>query len=323
MSIHPSHRMTTERHPNHHDDYCSYCDIREGNVGLEAPCAHNPADAAKTRTFVLGSPVHPSHVLERIYGDDIETTRCKVCNETGKGLHTECDKDDAPLPPPLEKMDFSKIEERVLANMFKNIHPSHVRRIGMGSDVWACERCNCIAGCTDEDDNILAKPCKAEQRYVDGMGRFGGKLTEEMAAEMKSGAALVQEIATQRFKEEKFPTRPASDPAWIKGASDKLNDAVKNAVDAFNKLTPAEQEEHLKKQRESWVRGEMGFGDEGTRVVLVQSAQDFGKKTEENLRRIMLDVARRMEDLLNAADMKGFQHREAANLLKKLRDNAQ
>ena len=40
-----------------------------------------------------------------------------------------------------------------------------------------------------------------------------------------------------------------------------LDELVKQAIAAFNAMTPAEQAEHRNAQRESWVRGEMALGE--------------------------------------------------------------
>jgi len=50
--------------------------------------------------------------------------------------------------------------------------------------------------------------------------------------------------------------------------SPELQSAVERALAWFKALAPAEQEAHLMAQKESWVRGEMAMGDEGTRATL-------------------------------------------------------
>jgi hypothetical protein len=42
---------------------------------------------------------------------------------------------------------------------------------------------------------------------------------------------------------------------------------IRRAVAAVEAMTPAQRAEMHQAQRESWVRGEMGMGDEGTRVL--------------------------------------------------------
>lgn len=46
-----------------------------------------------------------------------------------------------------------------------------------------------------------------------------------------------------------------------------LMQAIAEGVARFKAMSPAEQEAHLAEQRKSYVRGEMGFGDEGTRTM--------------------------------------------------------
>ena len=41
-----------------------------------------------------------------------------------------------------------------------------------------------------------------------------------------------------------------------------IENLLREAVRRFNAMTPAEQEEHLRAQRESWVRGKKGIGDD-------------------------------------------------------------
>jgi hypothetical protein len=49
--------------------------------------------------------------------------------------------------------------------------------------------------------------------------------------------------------------------------SPELQKALADAVARFEALSPEEKIAHMQKQRESWVRGEMAMGDEGTRIV--------------------------------------------------------
>ena len=46
-----------------------------------------------------------------------------------------------------------------------------------------------------------------------------------------------------------------------------IEELVKQAAARFAAMSPEEQKRHKDAQRDSWVRGEMGMGDEGTRVM--------------------------------------------------------
>lgn len=41
-----------------------------------------------------------------------------------------------------------------------------------------------------------------------------------------------------------------------------LNELIKKSKAFFDALTPEQQEEHMREQRLSWVRGEMGMGND-------------------------------------------------------------
>lgn len=43
----------------------------------------------------------------------------------------------------------------------------------------------------------------------------------------------------------------------------ELDDLLRRAKEKFDKMTPEEQDEMLRKQRESWVRGEMALAKMG------------------------------------------------------------
>jgi hypothetical protein len=48
--IHPSHKMETERHPNHSNDYCGACGLWENDKRLAAPCGRAGHDDSQNRT---------------------------------------------------------------------------------------------------------------------------------------------------------------------------------------------------------------------------------------------------------------------------------
>lgn len=58
-----------------------------------------------------------------------------------------------------------------------------------------------------------------------------------------------------------------------------LNDLLTRAVALVKSWTPEQREAHFAAQKKAWVKAEMEFGDEGTRIVRPLSAMVFDRKS--------------------------------------------
>ena len=76
-----------------------------------------------------------------------------------------------------------------------------------------------------------------------------------------------------------------------------MDELIRRAAERFNSLAPEEQEEHLRQQRDSWVRGEMAMG--------------LDRDEARHRRRAMADMRHMdfLEDVLKT-DLRVLQHKE-------------
>jgi hypothetical protein len=160
-------------------------------------------------------------------------------------------------------------------------HPSHIRRVGAGKHLFVCD------GCGSSDRSVLIEPCR---------GSFTTPTGEELA---RVGSPLINGDFS------KIEERVLAHYADDKIKRDKLNDALRAAVAAFEAMTPAQQEEHVEAQRQSWMRGEMGLGEwerSQTRIVLTPGPLDAAMKdhVESELERLRKEKAQLLETLRHA-----------------------
>ncbi len=284
MNVHKSHKMNET--DGQFDYRCTECGTSSQST-LEQPCAQAP---------------HSSHKLVR-RSMTTDEMYCELCVRSGSELLKPC-LSAAKYDPTI---DYTKLEyHRPVALV---IHDSHVRKVGMGPDVWACANCHAVRGCSGEDSILLEKPCErvavhSSHRMVPSddptsatsateCDHCGGKYVDQLSKPCSSLA----KIANMDFSklEERVLAQMAEDPIQPEHkfmttgrlnkfephfSDSKLQEAVRKASESFAAMTPEEQERHIKAQAESWARGEKGIRDaeiaEGSQTRVIKTPHGVG-----------------------------------------------